>query len=84
MEWTGAHVAIVVVVVIAVYGVKIFLGANAEPEDPKPMSDENLAGAIAGQADWLEKAHRLEMQTILREGLAGEGIEPGIFSRRHR
>jgi hypothetical protein len=45
--------AIVLFVVI-----RIFSNATATPDDPKPMSNQHLLAAIAGQADWLEKMSR--------------------------
>lgn len=45
--------AIVLFVVIRVY-----FNATATPDDPKPMSNQHLLAAIAGQADWLEKMSR--------------------------
>jgi len=79
MEFTGAHWAIIVVVVVVVFGMKVYLGANADFEDPKTMPDEKLVGAIAGQADWLERANSLKLQTILREG-PGPGLSPSVVA----
>lgn len=50
--------AIVLFVVI-----RIFSNATATPDDPKPMSNQHLLAAIAGQADWLEKMSRAPIES---------------------
>ena len=50
--------AIVLFVVI-----RIFSNATAPPDDPKPMSNQHLLAAIAGQADWLEKMSRAPIES---------------------
>ena len=36
---------------------------SSDFDDPKPMSNQNLLSAIAGQADWLEKMERSPIET---------------------
>lgn len=50
--------AIVIFVVI-----RIFSNATASFDDPKPMSNQHLLSAIAGQADCLEKIRRAPIES---------------------
>jgi len=43
--------------------IRIFYNKTASFDDPKPMSNEHLLSAIAGQADWLEKMSLTPIET---------------------
>lgn len=43
------------VVIVVVVALLFFMNRGKDFDDPKPMSDQHLLAAIAGQADWLEK-----------------------------
>lgn len=44
-------VLLIIVVVVAAF----FMNRGQSFDDPKPMSNQHLLSAIAGQADWLAK-----------------------------
>ena len=58
MELVVFLVVVVVVVVIA-----FFMNRERDFDDPKPMSNQHLLSAIAGQADWLEKMGRAPIES---------------------
>ena len=43
--------------------IRMYSNATATPDDPKPMSNQHLLAAIAGQADWLEKMSRAPIES---------------------
>ena len=49
------EVAVLLIVVVVVVIVAFFMSRGRGFDDPKPMSNQHLLSAIAGQADWLEK-----------------------------
>lgn len=49
---------IALVLVVAVVIIAFLMNRGREFDDPKPMSNQQLLAAIAGQADWLEKMSR--------------------------
>ena len=51
--------ALVVVVMVVAF----FLTRGRGFDDPKPMSNQHLLSAIAGQADWLEKMSRAPIES---------------------
>lgn len=55
----------VVLVVIVVIVIALFMRSwsSADFDDPKPMSNQHLLSAIAGQADWLEKMSRAPIES---------------------
>ena len=53
---------VIVVLVIGFVIVKAASGSR-DFDDPKPMSNEHLLSAIAGQADWLDKMIRAPFET---------------------
>lgn len=57
------EVFFVIVVLIIGFVVVKFASANKDFDDPKPMSNEHLLSAIAGQADWLDKMSRSPFET---------------------
>lgn len=40
-------------------------------DDPKPMANEHLLSAIAGQADWLEKMSRAPIESQRSQSIVG-------------
>lgn len=59
MELLGGILVIVVIIFI----LKAIGGGSQSFDDPKPMTDQHLLSAIAGQADWLEKMSRSPIET---------------------
>lgn len=53
---------VVLIVVVAVIGF-VLMGRSRDFDDPKPMSNQHLLSAIAGQADWLEKMSRSPIES---------------------
>jgi len=49
--------------IVIFVAIRIFSNATASFDDPKPMSNQHLLSAIAGQADWLEKMSRTPIET---------------------
>ena len=49
--------------------IRIYFNATATPDDPKPMSNQHLLAAIAGQADWLEKMSRAPIESQLSRSI---------------
>ena len=54
---------IVVIVVVLVIVIAVASNASRSFDDPKPMTNERLLSAIAGQADWLEKMKTAPVQS---------------------
>ncbi|WP_334106439.1 hypothetical protein [Methylobacillus sp.] len=54
---------LVFVAAVLVVGFVVLAGQRKEFDDPKPMSNQHLLSAIAGQADWLEKMSRTPIET---------------------
>jgi len=52
-------VLLIVVVVVVAY----FMNRGRDFDDPKPMPNQQLLAAIAGQADWLEKMGRAPIES---------------------
>lgn len=52
-------VLLIVVVVVAAF----LMNRGRAFDDPKPMSNESLLSAIAGQADWIEKMSRAPIES---------------------
>ncbi len=52
-------VLLIVVVVVAAF----LMNRGRDFDDPKPMSNQHLLSAIAGQADWLEKMSRAPIES---------------------
>lgn len=48
----------ILLLIVAVVVVVFFMNRGRDFDDPKPMSNQHLLAAIAGQADWLEKMSR--------------------------
>jgi hypothetical protein len=53
---------VVLLVVVAVV-IAFFMNRERDFDDPKPMSNQHLLSAIAGQADWLEKMSRAPIES---------------------
>ncbi|TYC55266.1 hypothetical protein ETQ85_14725 [Zoogloea oleivorans] len=60
MEVLGGILAIIVIIFFLK---AIGRGGSQTFDDPKPMTDQHLLSAIAGQADWLEKMSRSPIET---------------------
>lgn len=54
---------IIVLVVVVVVAIAFFMSRGGDFDDPKPMSNEHLLSAIAGQADCLEKISRAPIES---------------------
>ena len=52
-------VLLIIVVVVAAF----LMNRGRDFDDPKPMSNQHLLSAIAGQADWLEKMSRAPIES---------------------
>lgn len=55
--------AILVVIVVIVIALFMRSDSSKDFDDPKPMSNQHLLSAIAGQADWLEKMSRAPIES---------------------
>lgn len=56
-------VLLIIAAIVIFIVIRIFSNATASPDDPKPMSNQHLLSAIAGQADALEKISRAPIET---------------------
>jgi hypothetical protein len=54
---------IVVLLVVMAVVIFFFVNRGRDFDDPKPMSNQHLLSAIAGQADWLEKMSRAPIES---------------------
>lgn len=54
---------LVVLLVVVVVAIAFFMNRERDFDDPKPMSNQHLLSAIAGQADWLEKMSRAPIES---------------------
>ena len=54
---------IVVILIVVVGVIAFFISRGGNFDDPKPMSNQHLLSAIAGQADWLEKMSRAPIES---------------------
>jgi hypothetical protein len=54
---------VVVFLIVAVVVIAFFMNRERDFDDPKPMSNQHLLSAIAGQADWLEKMSRAPIES---------------------
>ncbi|MEQ6289639.1 hypothetical protein ACFPAG_03335 [Vogesella sp. GCM10023246] len=53
----------IIIVAIIIFILKAIGSGRQSFDDPKPMTDQHLLSAIAGQADWLEKMSRTPIET---------------------
>lgn len=54
---------IVLLLVVVVVVIAFFMKRGSDFDDPKPMPNQHLLSAIAGQADWLEKMSRAPIES---------------------
>jgi hypothetical protein len=52
----------IIIIAVVIFFLKA-IGGGQSFDDPKPMTDQHLLSAIAGQADWLEKMSRSPIET---------------------